>query len=223
MLMVASTQDDDFTPAGFSASVAAAPVLRVHGPDDAQRLEVETFIARIYAQRYGAVVSTFAPVLVSLQDAGSGDIVAAAGYRNAQQAPLFLERYLGAPIESLLSAHAKNQLARRDIVEIGHLAADRAGEGRRLILLLAPLLAGQGFSWVVSTLTQELRLLFVRLGIAPIALAAADPAALDNNAGQWGSYYAHDPVVLAGDLQQAMRQLAQRQNRHDNNKNKAGA
>lgn len=222
MLMVASTQDDDFTPAGFSASVVAstAPVLRLHGPDDAQRLEVETFIARIYAQRYGAVVSTFAPVLVSLQDAGSGIIVAAAGYRNAQQAPLFLERYLAAPVESLLSAHSKTILARRDIVEIGHLAADRAGEGRRLILLLAPLLAGQGFSWVVSTLTQELRLLFVRLGIAPIALAAADPAALDNNAGQWGSYYAHDPVVLAGDLQHAMRQLALRQNRHNN---KAGA
>lgn len=215
MLMVASTQGDDFTPAGFSASAAAAPVLHVHGPGDTRRAEVETFIARIYAQRYGAVVTTFAPVLVSLQDAGSGQIVAAAGYRNAQQAPLFLESYLGAPIESLLSAHSKTQLARSDIVEMGHLAADRAGEGRRLILLLAPLLAGQGFSWVVSTLTQELRLLFVRLGIAPIALAAADPAALDQSAGQWGSYYNHDPVVLAGDLQQAMRQLALRQSRHN--------
>ncbi len=86
----------------------------------------------------------------------------------------------------------------------------RAGEGRRLILLLGPHLAGQGFEWVVSTLTQELRNLFVRMGVAPLALGVADPAVLGDEAAQWGSYYDHRPLVLAGRLDAALQMLARR-------------
>ena len=107
-----------------------------------------------------------------------GPLVAAAGYRPARQGPLFLERYLAAPVESLLGSHSEAAPARERIVEVGHLAASRAGEGRRLMLLLGPHLGGQGFRWVVGTLTEELRHLFVRLGIAPLALGVADPAVL---------------------------------------------
>ena len=90
------------------------------------------------------------------------------------------------------------------------LAAARAGEGRRLILQLGPHLAAQGFQWVVSTLTEELRQLFVRLGVVPYALGRADAAALGEAARDWGSYYEHRPVVLAGQLPLALRQLRQR-------------
>lgn len=213
MLMMAVT-------GGFSApvvhggevSAALAPVLCVHAQQDAGRADVEAFVRRIYARRYGAVVQEFAPVLVSLRDAHSGEILAAAGYRPAQLGALFLERYLGLPVEQVLARHSSKAAPQRSgIVEIGHLAAERAGEGRRLIMLLAPWLVAQGFDWVVSTLTQELRHLFLRLGITPLALAAATPAALDGDAALWGSYYQHDPVVLAGELQLAMRQLDNRQ------------
>lgn len=47
--------------------------------------------------------------------------------------------------------------SRARIVEVGHLAANRGGESRRLIQLLAPRLAAEGFDWVVGTVTQELR------------------------------------------------------------------
>jgi hypothetical protein len=49
---------------------------------------------------------------------------------------------------------------------------------------------------VVCTLTAELRHLFLRIGITPLALGAADPDALGQDVGRWGSYYDHHPVVL---------------------------
>lgn len=187
--------------------------LQLHGVDDAERSEVQAFIARIYAQRFGAHVQRFAPCLVSLRDPLSGDILAAAGYRFADTGPLFLERYLNAPIEDLLSAQHGAPVARRGVVEVGHLAAGRAGEGRRLIMLLGQHLAQpeqQDAEWVVSTLTQELRHLFVRLGVTPLALGQADPAAVGDDLAAWGSYYNHRPVVLAGRLQAALRLMGRR-------------
>lgn len=191
------------------AAMPAAPKLFIHAIDDPRRHEVEAFIRGVYAERYGADVVGFAPTLVSLRD-GSG-IVAAAGYRSAGDGDLFLESYLPAPIETLLAAHAERAPDRQRIVEVGHLAAARAGEGRRLIALLARHLAGQRFDWVVSTLTSELRHLFVRIGVAPLALGAADPASLGPESGRWGTYYDHHPVVLAGQLHQALNQLLRRQ------------
>jgi hypothetical protein len=68
-------------PGGYEVHAPAPPRLCIHPPGDARRREVEAFIRRIYAERYGADVSGFAPMLVSLQD--DDGIVAAAGYRSA--------------------------------------------------------------------------------------------------------------------------------------------
>jgi hypothetical protein len=188
---------------------AAAQRLLLHRAGSPRRAAVEAFISAVYRERYGAELRHFAPVLVSLHDE-HGACLTAAGYRAADGGPLFLERYLSAAVESLLPAPAGRAAQRRHIVEVGHLAAVRAGEGRRLIRLLGPHLAGQGFEWVVSTLTQELRKLFVRMGVAPLALGVADPAVLGDQAAQWGSYYDHRPLVLAGRLDAALQMLAQR-------------
>jgi hypothetical protein len=191
--------------------------LHIHRVGDAERDQVQAFIARIYAQRFGARVQQFAPCLVSLRDPLSGELVAAAGYRFADSGPLFLERYLSAPIETLLSAQHGAPVARRGVVEVGHLAASRAGEGRRLIGLLGQHLAQapdqRSAEWVVSTLTQELRHLFVRLGVTPLALGQADPAAVGEELPAWGRYYEHRPVVLAGRLQAALRLMDRRARR----------
>ena len=197
---------------GVSAPLRRIPASRqriqIHREDDPARLDVEDFIRRVYATRYGAQIDSFAPVLVSLRD--DDGITAAAGYRAASRGPLFLERYLDAPIELLLSAQADGPWTRDDIVEVGHLAAARPGEGRRLIYLLAPQLTSQGFTWVASTLTKELRHLFIRIGITPLALGTANRSALGADTNQWGSYFDHYPVVLAGHLQRALLQLARR-------------
>lgn len=177
--------------------------LQVHAQGDASRPAVEAFIAAVYRARYGAEVRAFAPTLVSLRDA-DGETVAAAGYRSAADGALFLERYLSTTVDRQLDA------PRAQVVEVGHLAATRAGEGRRLITRLGPHLAALDFRWVVSTLTEELRHLFLRLGIAPQALGVADPALLGDDATAWGRYYDHRPVVLAGALAPALQVLARR-------------
>lgn len=183
--------------------------LHEHPEGDPRRAEVEAFIRAVYRERFGAAVRGFAPVLVALRDE-AGTLLAAAGFRAADAGPLFLERYLDAPIEQHLQAASDAPVPRRRIAEVGHLAAARAGEGRRLIALMAPLLAQEGFDWIVSTLTQELRQLFVRLGVAPLALGVADPDKLGAQAADWGSYYDHRPLVQAGHLRCALQALQRR-------------
>lgn len=191
---------------GPPARAAAAPALRLHPPGDPGRAAVEDFIRGVYAEHYGARVRRFAPMLVGLHDGDT--LVAAAGYRRATQ-PLFLERYLDRAIEQLLAGPA-GPPPREQIVEVGHLASRRAGEGRRLILRLAQHFGQLRIQWVVSTLTEELRKVFVRMGVQPLALGLADPARLGADAQDWGSYYAHHPLVLAGSLPAALRRLAPR-------------
>ncbi|MCZ8252259.1 MAG: thermostable hemolysin [Hylemonella sp.] len=183
--------------------------LHLHTVQDEARAEVERFIHSVYRERYGARVQHYAPMLVSLRNADH-EIIAAAGYRIADAAPLFLERYLSQPVEALLASDATPRVARARIVEVGHLSASQAGAGKRLIHLMGPHLASLGLDWVVSTLTQELQHLFVRLGITPLALGVADPALLGAAAADWGSYYDHRPVVVAGRIDLALRMLDRR-------------
>jgi Thermostable hemolysin len=208
---------------GLSALPAAFPATlpmplselrwQVHPPGAPGRAEVEAFVQAVYARRHGARVRQFAPTLVSLDDATGP--VAAAGYRRAGPTPLFLERYLDAPIEASIAAQTGEAPARGSIIEVGHLAASREGAGRRMIHHLGPHLAALGCSWVVGTLTEELRALFVRLGITPLTLAAADPARLGDARDQadWGRYYEHRPMVLAGHLPRALQRLETRRRR----------
>lgn len=207
-MRMASFSGETAGPAPMSA--LAPPVLEIHGPDDRRRPAVEQFIRGVYQRRYGARVPAFTPLLVSLRDPVDGGIVAAAGYRPAQHGPLYLERYLDSPIETVLAAHAEVAPSRADVVEIAHLSSGRAGAGRAIMFLLGPHLAQQGFGWVVCTLTQELRHLLVRMGLTPLALARAHPAAVADDAADWGTYYEHEPVVLAGELQPSLRRLAHR-------------
>lgn len=183
--------------------------LRLHSRGAPGRREVEAFVRAVYRERFDADVRHFAPMLVSLADA-DGSLLAAAGYRPADDEPLFLERYLERPVHEHLARPGAPAVPRHRLVEVGHLAASRAGAGRVLIALLGAHLAGAGFQWVVGTLTQELRHLFVRLGIAPVALGVADPALLGDEAAAWGTYYDHRPVVLAGNLELALQALARR-------------
>ncbi|RYF33772.1 MAG: hypothetical protein EOO21_05470, partial [Comamonadaceae bacterium] len=143
-------------------------------PDGPGRADAEAFIRDVYRRRYGAEIREFMPVLVTFTD--DTGIVAAAGYRDAGLSPLFLERYLAAPVETLLAGMHGEAPHRTTVVEVGHLASAGGGEGRQLIRHLGPHLAAAGFRWVVATITQELRSLFLRLGVTPLTLAAAHPA-----------------------------------------------
>ena len=70
-----------------------------------RRAEAEDFIRNIFHERYGADVKSFAPNLMLIEE--DGRIVASAGWRGANSEPLFLERYLDAPIGMITPPDAR--------------------------------------------------------------------------------------------------------------------
>ena len=94
------------------------------------------------------------------------------------------------------------------IVEVGNLAAARSGGSIDVIMTLARHLDRLGFEWVVFTATRELLGIFRKLGLAPLALAPADPERLGVRAGAWGRYYDSAPVVVAGRIRLALDKAA---------------
>jgi hypothetical protein len=163
----------------------------------AQRADLEGFIARRFERAYGATLTHFLPHLLGLHDA-QGRWQAAVGYAGAAEAPLFLEQYLDAPVEHVLAHTLERHVAREKVVEVGNLAAVRAGLARVLIPALATRLRQHGFEIAVFTATRELRNAFERIRLGPLVLAPADPARLRGGAAAWGSYYAHAPTVMGG-------------------------
>lgn len=166
---------------------------------DAHRSAVEAFIRARFAEHYDARVRHFMPCLYGLES-DDGRLYGALGTRAADAGALFLERYLEQPIEQVLLDRCGAAAARRDIVEVGNLAARGAGAARLLILALSGMLAAQGFRWVVFTATPALRNSFQRLGLALRTLGPADPARMGEEAREWGSYYERCPQVMAGEI-----------------------
>lgn len=192
-------------PLSTDSASSASPKFLIHPPYTRQRAAVERFVQAVYAEHYDARILQWMPTLVSLD--AQGTLLAAAGYR-AATAPLFLERYLALPVESAIAQATGRPVGRAEIVEVGHFASEQAGSGRRLMVHLGRHLLTRGHAWVVTTATRELRLIFQRLKIRAVELARADPAALGDAAADWGSYYEHAPVVLAGEIRSNLMRFA---------------
>ena len=56
------------------------------------------------------------------------------------------------------------------------------------------------YQWVVFTATREVRNLLRRLSYPAHVLGPAACERLPDRGAAWGSYYAHDPSVMAGCL-----------------------
>ncbi len=192
----------------FPDRVRATPVSLI--PVDAnspRRPEAEALIHDIFLRRYSADIKSFAPQLMLVEQ--HERVIAAAGWRGAATEPLFLERYLDAPIETLIKQIGGHQVPRDQICEVGNLAAEKPGSSLHVILQLTAYLERKGYTWVVFTATQELIRIFTRLGIPLLALAQADPARLGDSLRDWGSYYDTTPVVVAGRARLALEKLGE--------------
>lgn len=171
------------------------------------RHTLEAFIRQRFADEHQARIRHFLPCLLGLLDE-HGVVQGAVGLRPARQ-PLFLERYLDAPLEGEIARRHARQVPRDAIVEVGNLAATGAASARLLIVALTDLLISEGFQWVAFTGTRELLNSFQRLGLAPLPLGEADPARLGAEREDWGSYYASRPQVMVGEILPGHRQLLQ--------------
>lgn len=180
----------------------ATGAVRLLSRSSAGREAAERFIAERYRSEYGATLTHFLPTLVTLPAPGD-TLLAAAGIARANGGPLFLEQYLGMPVERMISRTLATPADRAAVLEVGNLASASPGGGRRMIATLVRLLEGRGIEWIVFTATRTLRNSLARLGIAAHELAVAERATLGAAAAAWGRYYDHDPRVVACSLQAA--------------------
>lgn len=171
-----------------------------------ERREVEAFIAREYLEHFGARITHFMPALLGLREP-SGVVSAAVGCRGAAAETLFLETYTRRPIEQALADRIGVDVPRAQIVEVGSLAALNGRAATRLILALIPHLIDAGFGWVVMTGADTVRNVFGRLRLFPHAICAADQRLLGADRDDWGTYYDHHPIVMAGRLADAVHAL----------------
>jgi hypothetical protein len=181
-------------------------ITAIHAPEGStRRKEAERFIQQIFGSHYNAQVNSFTPNLMMLEK--DHQLIAATGWRSAQAEPLFLERYLDVPIEQAMFQLANPPVKREKIVEVGHLASQKAGGSVQIIRALASHLNDLGFEWVVFTATQELIRIFTKLRLPLLALATADPERLRNEAQNWGTYYDTQPIVVAGKIKIALQRM----------------
>ncbi|HJR71736.1 MAG TPA: thermostable hemolysin [Gammaproteobacteria bacterium] len=189
------------TPRLFAAGDSAAPAGLVrHGPHSAQRALVEEFVRREFRTHFGARIRHFMPELLGLHAKG-GAIRAAVGCRAAAAERLFLETYTREPIEIALAKRNGFWVPRERIVEIGSLACRSASAAIAIIRALVPHLLGAGYSWVVFTGADTVMNVFHHLGLTPRELCPADPLLLGAARHDWGTYYDHDPHVMAGRIE----------------------
>lgn len=193
---IACSSDVVSTPqAGLRARALAKRALGLTAAVGEDRAAAEAFIEGVYQRAFGARIERHYPNLVGLP-AARGGLAAAAGYRWADEEPLFLEQYLDAPIEQALAVRLDRPVLRAEIVEIGNLAS--AGAARSVVLFAALVrwLRARGATYAVGVATGRLRTLFAAIGHPLQVLGPADPARLSDGGAAWGDYYAHDPMVV---------------------------
>ncbi|HZP08608.1 thermostable hemolysin [Methyloceanibacter sp.] len=162
--------------------------------DDRLRPKAEELIRKVYAQHYGAYVTTFPDTLVAKITADNG-IECAAGLRFAADG-FFSEAYLDTPIDVLLSALRHQSVRREKIFEVTSLASSAphlTGSFLRKIIACGE---AAGFEWAFFTATESLKTLLERLGLPLLFLTDAERSRVANP-DTWGSYYTLFPRVYA--------------------------
>jgi len=172
-----------------------------------ERQRIEQFIADEYRRHFDARLTEFMPTLTGLYSP-DGTLEAAAGYRAAADGPLFLEAYTNEPVEQLLRELKGLDVSRDRIVEVGSLACRGGRAAMEMVAALVPALIEEGFSWVVFTGADTVRNVFRRLQLKPVALCIANKTVLGEKQHQWGSYYDHNPIVMAGPIAEGIRVLS---------------
>ncbi|MCW8931402.1 MAG: thermostable hemolysin [Gammaproteobacteria bacterium] len=172
-----------------------------------ERQLTERFIHDVFNNYYAADIQNFLPFLLQLTN-DNADIVAALGFRPANNTELFLENYLNKPVEQLLAGSFKQPVDRNDIVEIGNLAIGERGAARSLIVALTGFLFAARYKWCVFTIAKPLINTFRRMDIELEFLTPANNNFMNQQEKKsWGSYYQHNPQVMACRVDQAYQVL----------------
>jgi len=191
--------------AAFTQSKSAAihlhgaqPVVTaISGPDATDRQELEDFVLAIFRRAHKAEVRHFMPKLLSVRDV-QGRLLAVCGLRHANEERLFLETYLDAPIEVLLSQHNQVTINRDAVLEVGNLAVADPINVRSLLASISLYLHSTHSEWAVFTGISVLRNSLTKLNMSLQFLGEANIDRIpDHERAAWGTYYNERPQVLA--------------------------
>lgn len=181
-------------------------VISIASEQSPERKRVERFIENKFRDSYGAEIARHYPVLMSVRDE-SDAILGAAGFRCAKDEPLFLEQYLFHAVEESHRRVSGEARPRHAFVEVGNLASSGSGASIFLFTALHAYLLQHGFATSAVTATDFLHRYFLKLGLKPNVLGAADQSLLPDNGTSWGSYYEANPRVITGDMRETYEQL----------------
>ena len=177
----------------INTEITATTVAAQH----AQRAAVEAFIHLVFKRTYAADISLFMPHLVALHDS-NGEIIGAFGFSKAIDGPLFLEQYLDAPIEQVMSEKLNRVITRSQITKIGNLAVADPRNAGVLIAHVIGYSLDASIEWCVATAHQSLQNGLIKGGRDVYPLVNADKAKLTTSEqAKWGSYYDRMPQVVA--------------------------
>jgi Thermostable hemolysin len=164
---------------------------------DPCRTEVEAFIHAVFKQAHGANITHFMPKLVALRDS-NGVLMAAFGLRPAANEQLFLEQYIDAPIERLISARLGKNITRDEITCIGNLAVANPRNAGILIAHIIQHSLDIGINWGVATVHHSLQNGLIKGGREVYPLHIADKMRLPRaEQVAWGNYYDNMPQIVA--------------------------
>ena len=181
-----------------------SPQFTLHKITSSERVQVEHYIQDKFFHVHNAKVSHFLPDIITLSchDGYS----AAVGLCAADRGALFAEKYLVAPVETVLQDTLGIATQRDKIVEIGNLVSTWKGSSMLLFVFLSELIDRLGFHWAMFTATHEVEQLLARLHYVPVILADAQPQCLEDDGVSWGTYYRTRPRVMIGDVRAALAQ-----------------
>ena len=169
---------------------------------------VEAFIADRFYHHYQAEITHFLPYLISTKT--NETLTAAMGFQSAGSVnSLFLEQYLSTSIETEISRLTNQTVDRNIIAEVGNLTSIHRGTSQLLFVLTVAILHEAGFEWSVFTATKQVQHLLVRLNLVTIKVCEANPDKLIDGKQSWGHYYDDKPMVLIGNLTDAIALLKQ--------------
>lgn len=177
------------------------------GENHPLRERVEQYVRERYAQAFDASLSEFMPTFACILD-DEDLILSVCGFRAADTETLFLEQYLDAPAQVVLSHQFNTVIRRETVIEFGQLASFSRGISLSLFAQLSQYLVSQGYQWCIFTATGPLQALMHRFGLSPVKLTPASASRLNNGGREWGCYYASSPYVSAGSLIGGAAQLS---------------
>ena len=163
-------------------------------PRHKARSALEHFIHQNYLRVHQAEINHFFDHLFACSD--GENFMASLGInflKDTQHA--FVEQYLNDSAEKVISILLNQSISRDEIVELGNLSSVMAGATRRMIHKISPQLITKGVRWAIFTINKSVLNAFIKSGLNPIFITAAEKTKLIDQSTNWGNYYKTNPGV----------------------------